>query len=149
MVISKRRKTLAIVLGLATASLVADRVIPGSGRTGPRRASAALVDLTPELAGPTVQADNPKSQTTLVSDSIATRLDALRREQQLDPTAVSDAFCPSLSWLADLRPERSSRSQEVQVQDFIRNHELKGVVTFEGGGVCDHRQRVCSYREGS
>ena len=139
MVLSRKRKVLAVVLGLAAMVLVADRLTSGPGQTGPAQVKAAMapggsvrpVEGSVTNAGGEVAGD----ACGLVDDSLATRLETFSREHNLEPLAVKDAFCAPQSWLADLKPDRPMSSTQVMAQDFVRQHKLTAVASFQNVGI--------------
>lgn len=132
MVLTKRQKVMVAVLGLGAVCLAGDKLFLDGGSTGPSQAEAAsgggAVPLEPKLA-PAVA--------TPPGNSLTERLDALRETMNLNLMATKDAFCPSGSWLSDLRPgERTAMSSdEVRVMAFGRRHALNAIVTSDCGGT--------------
>ena len=132
MVLTKRQRVMVVVLGLGVAALAADRLTADGSQTGPSQAQAA----SPGIAGPGGPGPASIGSTELLANPLAAKLDTLRETMDLDLSATKDAFCPSESWLSDLRPEErvATSSVEVKVMDFGRRHQLNAIVTSDGGG---------------
>ena len=139
MALSRKRKVLAVLLGLAAMVLVADRLTPGPGQAGPAQVKAAVTPgkgVRPTEVPVTNAADEVTGDASgLADDSLAARLETFCREHDLDPLAVRDAFCAPQSWLADLQPEQPMSSTQVMAQDFVRKHKLTAVATFQNVGI--------------
>ena len=136
MVLSRKRNLLVVVLGFATAALAADRLIPVDDQGTPSRASASVLNVLSRTSHKTTPARIETINTaTLVDESLAERLEKLSSDYAVEPTNSRDAFCPSQSWLAELRPETTITSNEARIQNFLQNHRLKAVVTFNNKGA--------------
>jgi len=133
MVLTKRQKTMVVVLGVGLAALAVDRFVLGGPESGPSQAQAASPD--PGMGPSPLGAPAAPAETDLLANSLATRLDTLRETMDLDLSATKDAFCPSESWLSDMRPADpvATSSTEVKGLDFGRKHQLNAVVTGGGG----------------
>ncbi len=135
MALSTRQKTLAIVLGLGMCFLVIERLFLSDSDSNPRQAGAAVATHAPagSLLMPAIRS-LADTDSTLLDDSLATRLDSLASSHGVNPLAANDAFCPSSQWLADLRPDGPASSDEVRAQKFAENHQLQAVVLVSEGG---------------
>lgn len=137
MVLTKRQKMMVGVVGLGLVALTADKLMLGGGQTGPSQANAA-VGFAPSAADGSARPKTAGAKgSELLDNSLASRLDVMRETLGMDLGATNDAFCPSKTWLSDLRPEERivTSSDEVRVIDFSRAHELKGVITGGEGGA--------------
>ncbi len=122
------------VLGLGAVCLAGDKLLLEEGSIGPSQVEAAPG--TGGGAGPLEPRLAPASAPS-PCNSLTERLDALRATMNLDLMVTKDAFCPSESWLSDLRPEERTAmsSDEVKVIGFGRKHALNAIVTSDCGGM--------------
>lgn len=145
MALTKRQKVMVTVLGLGAMALVVDKALLGEEQVGPPRAQAAQAVRAVVPPGPVGRpAEPPPAPGPVLGDStvaeisaLAAGLDTVRDVLALDLSDTRDAFCPSATWLSDLRPVESivTSSQEARIIDFARGHKLKAVVTHGGGGA--------------
>ena len=125
-----------MVLGLATAVFIADRVM-GLIPLGPQQANASVLlgvsldgqygDQMREVAA---MATLPPAPQTL-----ADRLNDLADSEDLDGTSVADAFCPAPSW-AGLPAAKSitPRATQIRIRRF-REHKLTATAVGSNGGM--------------
>jgi len=136
MEISKKHIVMFVVLGIAVAVFIADRVMPSGSPAGPSKAQAADAEvlsdeMSPEASSP---ADDRETQAAEVRTALARRLDSVARSHRLRPSAVKDAFFPSPQWVGPrggkvaVDEEPKVDSAEVKAQEFARMHQLKGAI---------------------
>lgn len=106
---TRQRKILIAAASLVVGALVFDRLILGTGMSGPEDASAAdpvssAINATASgiPSGPSylgVAQDLPRLPT--VADSLAARLQELAAREGLDPDQIQDSFTPRGMWAVD------------------------------------------------
>lgn len=148
MVLTRRRKALAVVLGIAAAVFFADRVM-GWIPLGPEQAAASAslgISLDEEygeqMRETAAMANFPPSPRTL-----ADRLDDLAGSEGLDGMSVGDAFCPAPSWVGQPKEaaptpdavEAAARAAaeaaaQARVRQF-RQHKLTATAIGSDGGM--------------
>jgi len=139
MTLTKRQKVMVAVLGLGVAALAVDKVLLGEEQAGPPSAQLAAPPgpvATPAPI-PSASATTPGHNIVAEISALAAGLDGVRDALALDLSDTPDAFCPSETWLWDLRPSEQivTSSQEVRVIGFSQRHTLKAVVTHGKGGA--------------
>jgi len=137
MTLSKKRKVYVCVLGLAVLILLVDRVFLGPAGLAPEEASAGPVGTSSSAAavGKSATTGAPQAAEPAPEQSIVVRLRALG-QAQTDTAAVRDAFRPSPSWLAEMRPSRggeASGRSDAPRRSF--NHRLMAVMMDGQGGL--------------
>lgn len=136
MTLTRRRKALAVVLGLATAVFLADRVM-GLIPLGPQQAEASVLlgvsldaEYGDQMREVAAMANLPPAPRTL-----ADRLDDLAGSEGLDGASVADAFCPASSWIG--QPAATSiapRATQIRLRRF-REHKLTATAVGSDGGM--------------
>ena len=145
MEISKKHIVLFVAVGIAAVVFLVDRVMPGGSPTGPSEAQAVTVDelsdeIAPEVFSPV---DDRETRAAEVRTALARRFDSVARSHRLEPSAVKNAFFPSLEWVGpqgdkivvDEEPEPEVDSAEVKAQEFARMHQLKGAIVAPGRSI--------------
>jgi hypothetical protein len=144
MEITRKHKVLFVVLGMAVAAFIADRVMPGGSPAGPSQAQAAPAvdemsdEVAPEVSSP---ADDRETQAAEIRTSLARRFDSVAGSHRLEPSTVKDAFCPSVQWVGPTGgkvvadDEVEVDSAEVKAQEFARTHQLKGAIVASGRSI--------------
>jgi hypothetical protein len=125
-----------VVLGLATAVFLADRVM-GLIPLGPQQAEASVLvgisldaEFGDQMREMAAMANLPPAPRTLVD-----RLNDLAGSEGLDGASVADAFCPAPSWAG--RPAATSitpRAAQIRIRRF-REHKLTATVVGPDGGM--------------
>ena len=143
---SRRQYACVAVLVVAVAALLADRLLLGSGTTGPNPATASTHAAVagPAPAAPAVQV--PAAKQTVTSPerpSLGERLAALAKARGVDPAASRDAFALQELWLSQLkkpapeaRPESRPESPPPSAPPavFASKHKLTAVMMTGQGG---------------
>ena len=136
MALSKKRKVIVCILGLAVAALLADRALLGSGKPGPKEA-AAEPSAAP-AAAPNTPAKSPaappRQSRETVRESLACRLQALSEAGGSDSANVRDAFCLSPAWTKDLGPAAPSSPEQDKAEKLKTDHQLMAVMVAREGG---------------
>jgi hypothetical protein len=114
------RKAYVGILALALGALAVDRLVLGSGLTGPKSASANPQELVaaPEAAPPVVIRPVVR---------LAERLDLIRESE----AEASDAFAAP-SWLAEKKAAPAAAAQP-PAEPFDRRHRLRGIARGADG----------------
>ncbi len=140
MTLTRSRKMILAILALAVAALVTDRLFL-SGGTGPQRASAspaaaetrsgAAAPASPETEPPAPAQKGPR---------LATRLQAIAEQLDLDAAGARDAFTLPPAWLNELQdPPTASQEPEPEPEPdpaarFAEHHTLTSVILTADGG---------------
>jgi len=142
MVFTRQRKVLAVVLGIAVAAFLADRMM-GWIPVGPQQAEASAplgISLDEEFGRQmrevAAMANLPPAPRTL-----ADRLHDLASSEGLDGMSSPDAFCPAPSWVG--QPKETAPAPEVvQAPDAaqiralqFRQHKLTATAVGSDGGM--------------
>ncbi len=129
MELTRERKVLIAVAGLAAAAVVGDRLLMGGEFTGPQSASAGVSAAVGDQAGPTpdlaaVVADPTPAFT---GRSIAQRLDDADQETRTSDAAVPDPFAPSNLWLSESAQGSAAVPLAFEPREFVQRHPLDAV----------------------
>lgn len=166
MPITKERKILIAVAGVACTVFLADRVLMGGSLSGPAEASAspgmtaapgnlaATVSTdaaSPATSGPMADADFTVELLTAADTrpSLAQRLSQAGRAL---PTDTPDAFTPSSHWQAPAAPEaRPEAAAPFDARGFANRHRLDAVFVGKASSyamIAGQTIRVGDSREG-
>jgi hypothetical protein len=141
MTLTRSRKIVLAVLGVAVAALLVDRLALAPSASGPKQAQARPTPGggTAEVqAAPSPAAATPSATET--DPALAERLEATAERFQLDPEALRDGFIPAQAWLEELVepvPEAAPDPVEPQAspaEQFAEQHTLTSVILTSGGG---------------
>jgi hypothetical protein len=129
---TKQRKIIVAVLALALLALFADRLFLGGGSTGPQPTAAHTPPSAPPPARapvlPAVPAGAASAAAAATGESLADRLRKLAEKEDIEITAVRDAFAPSVGWIPKrVAPEPTAQPAE-EKPDFAKQHELMAVM---------------------
>ncbi len=133
---SKKPKLVVCILGLAVAALVADRALLGSGKPGPKEATAepsaapAAATNTPAKCPPAT----PRQSRETVQESLTCRLKAISEADGFDSAKVRDAFCLAPAWAKDLGPAVPSSPEQDKAKQLKMDHQLMAVMMAREGG---------------
>jgi hypothetical protein len=142
MALTRRRKALAGVLGLAVAVFLADRVM-GWLPLGPDQAAASVAlgaslgqDFDEQMRATAALANVPPAPRTL-----AARLHELAGAGGLDAASVTDAFCPSQAWIAKPLPQGPALAKGqpdlagLSARQFAERNKLTATAVGADGGM--------------
>jgi hypothetical protein len=142
MALTRRRKALAGVLGLAVAVFMADRVM-GWLPLGPEQAAASVSlgaslsqDLDEQMRATAALANVPPAPRTL-----ATRLHELAGAGGLDAASITDVFCPSEAWIAGPHQQEPTVAGAqpdmagLRARLFAERHKLTATAVGADGGM--------------
>jgi len=132
MVLTKRNKILAVLIGAAVAAFVVDRFVLGYASAGPEQACAAAIPSAETAGGAPDEAGlraPPQSPITL-----ADRLAGVAGARGLDGMKVPDAFCPPRSWFGPDPVRPSAAAKGDSGRDFLGSHRLTATIVGAGGG---------------
>lgn len=137
MKLTKRQKVCIAGLAAAVAIMVADRVFFGLAPTTPEQATAD--DIQSPLPQPSQTAEpladeTPGESSPMHEDSLAMRLEALWKTEDLDWGRIPDPFVPPDAWAAELPSETKAVSQQTPAERFARLHRLEAVLMVGGAG---------------
>ncbi len=141
MIITKRRKAMAAVLGLAVSVFLADRV--GLLPLGPEQAAASVqlgVSLGQEF-DEQMRATAALTNIPPAPKTLADRLHKLAGAGGLDAASVADAFCPSEAWVARPRTQEPAvvKAQPdlagLRARQFTERHKLTATALGADGGM--------------
>jgi hypothetical protein len=142
MALTKERKMILVVLGLAVGAFLVDRLVLDSGFSEPAQAQASeavAISQAPILAGRTPAAEPvaPQADPAVAAQvALADRLAQLQDSKGFTLTKINDAFARpgGLAPPADLpndRPEPSAAASAAET--FQKTHRLMAVVASERG----------------
>ena len=142
MVFTRQRKVLAVVLGIAAAVFVADRVM-GWIPVGPQqaKASAPLGISFDEEFGKQMRATAAMANLPPAPRTLADRLHDLADSEGLDGMSSPDAFCPAPSWVGQAKepapaPEVVQAPDAAQIRALqFRQHKLTATAVGSDGGM--------------
>ena len=128
---------MAVLCAVALAILVIDRLQLGSGQFGPETARASFVPEDNTDAKDETIATLPAA--TALSQSrndLASRLETMAAQHDLDGAPVRDAFQPSEVWLSRLGANHSKPAVAAPPvgAGFIKKHKLQAVLLGRDGG---------------
>jgi len=130
MVLSKKRKIMAVVLLAAVAALVADRFL-GVIPMGPDEAEASPADeyaiIEPAAAPAAAEVSGPAAA-AVPSVTLAERLERLAAAEGFDGSEVRDAFQAPASWVpqsADAAGGGAPNLDEARIQAYQESHRLR------------------------
>jgi len=130
MVLTRKNKILALLVGGAAAVFVVDRFVLGYASIGPEQACATAISPVGATGGAPEMLPPPQSPITL-----ADRLAGLAGARGLDGMKVTDAFCPPRSWLGPEPVRPAARpADDGKERDFLESHRLTATVVRAGGG---------------
>ena len=142
MILTKRRKALAAVLGIAVAVFMGDRIM-GWLPLGPEQAEASVPlgvsfgqEFSEEMRVTAALTNIPPAPRTL-----AARQHELAGADGLDAASVTDAFCPSEAWIAKPRPKEPTAAKAqpdlagLRVRQFAERHKLTATAVGPDGGM--------------
>ncbi len=141
MTASRSRKIIFVILTVAVAALVVDRLVLAPSATGPKQAGAATPGV-PE-ASETSPSPSPGAEAPAETSSgprLAERLQTVADRFELDPTALRDGFVPSETWLEDLveapppSEPKTAPNPHAAADAFAENHTLTSVIMTSQGG---------------
>jgi hypothetical protein len=126
------------VLGLGALALIADRMF--SGPTEAQALDDASTLHAP--AGPAAASGAPAAASAQGSapQAAPSRATLLRRMQELPEAADfeqasrRDAFKPPAEWLPVVEEVQAQTPRDTRVDDFVRTHRLRAVMSGPGGG---------------
>jgi hypothetical protein len=132
MAISRERKILIAIFGIAIMALGADRLFLDSS-TDPNRASAAMSAM-PSASRNT----KPSPQKNLLQSTgkptvnISEQLAAVSSTRKLDVTKVKDAFVAPVNW-SGAPAEQQKDDEQALGREFTKKHRLMAVMVADGG----------------
>lgn len=130
--LSKSRKCYLAGLAIVVTAFLAYRLFLGAEDRGPAAAQASpAAPAAPKAAPPPVSAEKPQG---LSASSLAERLAALAKSEDLDPARMRDAFVLPEAWRRELAPPAPSPSLPAGTETFIQEHKLTSVVLTGDGG---------------
>jgi hypothetical protein len=137
--LSKSRKVMLGLLGLAVVAFAADKLLRGGDTLQPNAAAAqglpggTLPALQPALTDRPAATDEAKAAPAL--SSVAERLKGLAETSGLNPDLARDAFLPPDSWIA--QPPAPAPATVVAVDpaaDFAGKHKVTAVILVGNAG---------------
>ena len=147
--LSRERKVIIGILGVALAGLAADRLFFSSGLTGPAEASAAAgefaVDASLEALVEEIDAEPAliPERTESITATLAGQFEEYARQGSPDVTGLSDVFRPSDSWLQTSdAPDGVARTISA-ADEFGVSHTLSAVIMSRSNpGAVVNRQLI-------
>jgi hypothetical protein len=137
--LSKSRKVMLGLLGLAAVAFAADKLLRGGATLQPNAAAAqTLPGGTVPALQPAAPAATEEAKAAPALLSVAERLKGLAETSGLNPTLARDAFVPPESWIPEAPPPASTPAAPVvkvdPAADFARNHKVTAVILVGNAG---------------
>ena len=130
---------LAVLLGLALAVFVADRVFLGLSPSSAGETASSAAPQTPG-PGPSTSGRSPQGAGAGLSldagPGLADRLEELAARHEWDAQTVRDAFRAPASWIAKPTPAVAKpNSDELRARRFRERYKLSATAVTGGGGI--------------
>lgn len=152
--LSRERKVIIGILGVALAGLAADRLFFSSGLTGPAEASAAAgefaVDASLDALVEEIDAEpaSAPERTESLTATLSGRFEKYARQDSADVTGLSDVFRPSDSWLGTSEAPGGAARTITAADEFGMRHTLSAIMMSRSNpGAVVNRQLITVGKE--
>jgi len=131
MKLTRSQKMYSSVLGLCLAAFALDQTLLGPDEAGATE-TPMPVHPAPVVSPPGVGGNDEVRDFVIPEFTLASRLEEMAAEYELDPLQVEDAFRPSTSWLPERPVEEPVSTDDwesaAEAARFIERHRLSAVM---------------------